>query len=64
MKYYNFNYKTKEYYEVPAPDHDHYTYDYKTDAWYEIILREYSSTVELSAVNRQVVGSNPTIPAK
>ena len=43
MKYYNFNYETKEYYEVPAPEHDHYTYDYKTDTWYEIILWDISS---------------------
>lgn len=40
MKYYNYDYKTKEYYEVPAPEHDHYVYNDEAGAWYEIILEE------------------------
>lgn len=58
MKYYNFNYETKEYYEVPAPEHDHYTYDYKTDAWYEIILNGLVAQLEERlSVKQDVVGS-------
>lgn len=37
-KYYNFNYKTGQYFEVSTPLHDHYTYDTKTNSFFEDIL--------------------------
>jgi hypothetical protein len=40
MKYYNYDYEKKAYYEVAQPFHDHYTYDPKTNSWYEDIFPE------------------------
>ena len=39
-KYYNYDYKKGEYYEVVQPFHDHYHYVYEENAWYEDIFPE------------------------